>query len=461
MEDIIIIGAGVSSIFFAHKLVQENNNLSIRIIDKGKPLMERKCGLDEGLSCTCGEDCNKYIGYAGLGKSEGKFNYTNDFGGDLGRKIGEERTLELMKEVDRTLQRFGAESVGLYSTKNELLAAKAEKLGLEVLSAQVRHLGTQVAVEVFQELYETMKKHIHFTFETNVISVQSKAHSFLIETDKGNFHSKQLVIGTGKSGGKWLEKQMKDLGLKTGETRLDLGLRIEMKEDQLDSILKETFETKLRCRGEGYEATTYCMNPRGRIIRKYQNGLVMPDGQNKNEEKTESGNLNFTLFVPRYLSSYDKAMQTAQCIIGGINQDNERIITQRLGDFYANRPSSELSSNLIRPSLEAEAGNLVDEIPGLYLRAVLEFMEKLENLIEKPIHPDTLVYGMDAKFYEPQINTTKDFETEIEGLFLIGDCSGVTHSLSQAAASGLYVADRILQKNKGLGPSSNITRLSW
>ena len=449
MEDIIIIGAGVSSIFFAHKLVQENNNLSIRIIDKGKPLRERNCGLDKGLSCTCGEDCSKYIGYAGLGKSEGKFNYTNDFGGDLGRKIGGEKTLKLMKEVDRTLQRYGAESIERYSTKNKLLAAKAEKNGLEVLSAEVRHLGTKVAVDVFQELYETLKKHIHFTFETNIISIHPKAHSFFIETDKGNFCSKQVIVGTGKSGGKWLKKQMHELGLTTGETRLDLGLRIEMREDQLDSILKETFETKLRCRGEGYEATTYCMNPRGRVIRKYQNGLVMPDGQNKNEEKTESGNLNFTLFVPRYFSSYDKAMQTAQRIIGGINQDNGRIIIQRLGDFYANRPSSELSPNLIRPSLEAEPGNLVDEIPDLYLRAVLEFMGKLENLIEKPIHPDTLVYGIDAKFYEPQINTTQDFETEIKGLFLIGDCSGVTHSLSQAAASGLYVADRILQKNKG------------
>ncbi|SFF55480.1 hypothetical protein SAMN05216353_101296 [Halobacillus alkaliphilus] len=449
MEDIIIIGAGVSSIFFAHKLVQKNNNLSIRIIDKGKPLKERNCGLDEGLSCTCGEDCSKYIGYAGLGKSEGKFNYTNDFGGDLGRKIGGEKTLKLMKEVDHILQKFGAESVGLYSTKNNLLAAKAEKHGLEVLSAKVRHLGTKVAVDVFQELYETLKKHIHFSFETNIISVQPKAHSFFIETDKGNFHSKQLIVGTGKSGGKWLEKQMHDLGLKTGETRLDLGLRIEMREDQLDSILTETFETKLRCRGEGYEATTYCMNPRGRIIRKYQNGLVMPDGQNKNEKKTESGNLNFTLFVPRYFPSYDQAIQTAQRIIGGINQNIGRIINQRLGDVHANRPSSELSSNLIRPSLEAEAGNLVDEIPDLYIRAVLEFMWKLENLIETPIHPDTLIYGMDAKFYEPQINTTKDFETEIQGLFLIGDCSGVTHSLSQAAASGLYVADRILEMNKG------------
>ncbi|MCA1009554.1 NAD(P)/FAD-dependent oxidoreductase [Halobacillus halophilus] len=450
MEDIIIIGAGVSSIFFAHKLVQENKNLSIRIIDKGKPLKERICGLDEGLSCTCSEGCNRYIGYAGLGKSEGKFNYTNDFGGDLGRKIGGGETLELMKEVDRILQKHGAESVGLYSTKNKSLAAKAEKHGLEVLSAEVRHLGTKVAIEVFQKLYETLQEHIHFTFETNVTSLQPEAQSFFIETDKGNFHSKQLIIGTGKSGGNWINKQMDDLGLNTGETRLDLGLRIEMREDQLNAILKDTFETKLRCRGKGYEATTYCMNPRGRIIRKYQNGLVMPDGQNKNEEKTESGNLNFTLFVPRYFPSYDQAMQTAHRIIGGINQGDGRIINQRLGDFYANRPSTELSSNLIRPSLEAEAGNLAVEIPDLYLRSVLEFMGKLENLIECPIHPDTLLYGMDAKFYEPQIYTTENFETQIKDLYLIGDCSGITHSLSQAAASGLYVADKILQKHKGL-----------
>ncbi|MGP4074278.1 NAD(FAD)-utilizing dehydrogenase [Halobacillus sp. K22] len=449
MEDIIIIGAGVSSIFFAHKLVKENNDLSIRIIDKGKPLMDRYCGLDEGLPCTCGEDCRKYIGYAGLGKSEGKFNYTNDFGGELGRKIGEEKTLKLMKEVDNTLYTFGAHKVGLYSTKNNLLAEKAENHGLEVLSTEVRHLGTQIAVDVFQGLYDKLKKHVCFTFETNITSVKPKAQSFVIETNMGTFRSKKLIVGTGKSGGKWLEKQMHNLGLQTGETRLDLGLRMEMKEDQLDPILQETFETKLRYHGQGYEATTYCMNPRGRIIRKHQNGLVMPDGQNKNEEETDSGNLNFTLFIPRYFASYNKAMEIAQYVIGGINQSNGRIIIQRLGDLYYNRPSSELSANTIMPSLYAEPGNLVGEIPDLYIRAVKEFLGKLQGLIGKPIHPDTLVYGMDAKFYEPQINTTKDFETEIRGLFLIGDCSGVTHSLSQAAASGIYVADRILKRELG------------
>jgi uncharacterized protein len=442
-HDITIIGAGVSSVFLAYTLMKHNEHVSIHLIDLGKKLSERTCGLDEGGVCTCKGMCSKYIGFAGLGKSEGKFNYTNDFGGELGRKIGEQTTLDLMKEVDDILCEFGGEIIPSYSTKNEKLSTRARIADMKVLSTEVRHLGTRLANEVFQKMYEVLKNRITFSFETHVETISKHETGFHLKSSSGDFTTGKLVIGTGMSGSTWLKKQAGSLGLYPGETRLDLGMRVEMKGDQLQSILKDTFETKLKIERESFSATTYCMNPRGRIIRKHQHGLVMPDGQNAREEDTPSANLNFSLFVPRYFHSYDEAMVYAVDVIGGINQGRERIVVQRLEDFNLYRSTESLDGNLVGPSLKAECGNVRDEVPELYGMALEEFLASVVELTGETIHPDTLLYGLDAKFYEPKLPTDQNFETDVSNLYLIGDCSGETHSLSQAAASGIYLGKHL------------------
>ncbi|MGR9049781.1 NAD(FAD)-utilizing dehydrogenase [Halobacillus faecis] len=438
MYDVTIIGAGVSGVFLAYTLAKEHPEMNIHVIDKGKPLVERTCGLQKE-ACTCEGPCDRYVGFAGLGKSEGKFNYTNDFGGQLGRKIGEKETLALMEEVDELLCSYGGGHVERYSTKNEKLSAQAAQHSLRVFSTEVRHLGTQLARGIFQRMYEEMSDKMTFTFEADVTAVTKEKGLFSIDTNHGRFQSRKVVFATGMSGSDWLKPMTAELGLKAGETRLDLGIRVEMRGSQLDAILQETFETKLHYITDRYSATTYCMNPRGRIVRKYQHGLVMADGQNQNEEEP-SQNLNFTLFVPRYFKDQIRAMTEAQRVIGGINQGKGRIVAQKLGDLLEGKPSDHLSSGVIHPSLEAEAGDLQKEVPPLYLEALLEFFEALEGLLGEKIDRDTILYGLDSKFYEAKIYTDEHFETELPGLYLIGDCSGETHSLSQAAASGIYLA---------------------
>ncbi|MGG4167918.1 NAD(FAD)-utilizing dehydrogenase [Rossellomorea vietnamensis] len=445
-HDITIIGAGVSSIFLAYTLMKHNEHVSIHMIDLGKELSERTCGLDEGGICTCEGLCSKYIGFAGLGKSEGKFNYTNDFGGELGRKIGPQNTLKLMREVDNILCEFGGDSIPSYSTKNETLSSRGDEAGLKVLSTEVRHLGTRLAGDIFQELYEVLKARVTFSFETCVETISKKDDTFHLKSTSGQFTTEKLVIGTGMSGSKWLKEQVASLGLFPGKTRLDMGFRVEMKGDQLQSILQDTFETKLQIERDSFSATTYCMNPHGRIIRKHQHGLVMPDGQNAREEDTPSANLNFSLFVPRYFQSHDEAMKYAGDIIGGINQGRGRIVVQRLQDFKCHRATESVEGNLIDPSLNAVCGNVREEVPEVYGMALMEFLGSLETLIGEPVHPDTLLYGLDAKFHEPKLQTDENFETDISNLFLVGDCSGETHSLSQAAASGVYLGEYFVRE---------------
>ena len=443
MYDVTIIGAGVSGIFMAYQLAEIHPDYKIMLLDKGKELSERKCHARSKQTCSC-DVCDQYIGFGGLGKSEGKFNYTNDFGGHLGRKIGAERAEELMWEVDRILCAFGGEEAELYHTHSQELKEDARNAGLEVFTTSVRHLGTKRSRIVFQKLYEFLLDRIELQFETDIYSIK-KAEVFDINTSKGTIQSKKVVLSTGNSGSEWMYTQCEQLGLLPGPARLDLGIRVEMRGNQLQSILKNTFETKLHIKRAAFEGTTYCMNPNGRIIRKYQDGLVMPDGQNKREKDEPGSNLNFTLFVPSFYSSKEEADQVANQVIGGINRERDRIVVQRLQDLKKQQTTNPdiLKLNSIVPSLDADAGNLIKEVPHVYLQALLEFFDCLEQLIGDRIDEETLLYGMDGKFYEAKIPTNDHFETEVSGLFLIGDCSGETHSLSQAAASGLYTAQMI------------------
>ncbi|HEB4951823.1 TPA: NAD(P)-binding protein [Bacillus cereus] len=438
MYDVTIIGAGVSSIFMAYSLAKSNKK--VLILDKGKALEDRHCPLDEGKVCNC-TTCDKYFGFGGLGKSEGKFNYTNGFGGELEKKVSKEGFIQLMAEVDEILCQFGGSSVSKYSTENSSLTKRAEACGLQMLTTEVRHLGTTLSSNIFQQLYEFLLTKIKIQFHIDVQHILKQEDHFTIETNQGTVQTKQLVFATGRSGADWLKEICSSLNISQEQTRVDLGIRVEMKEHQLRSILKDTFETKLSYQGEHFTATTYCMNPQGRIIRKYEEGLVMPDGQNFREQGTGTSNLNFTLFIPRYFPTLKEANVYASSIIEGINQGRDRIVIQRLEDLLKKQPTVEnsMEHNRIHPTLQGDYGDLNQEIPQLYIEGLKEFLLRLEQFIQEPIDKDTLLYGIDGKFYAPTIKLNNYFETSVHGLFLIGDCSGVTHSLSQAAASGLYV----------------------
>lgn len=438
MYDVTIIGAGVSSIFMAYSLAKSNKK--VLILDKGKALEDRHCPLEQGKVCNC-TTCDKYFGFGGLGKSEGKFNYTNGFGGELEQKVGKEGFLQLMAEVDEILCQFGGNSVSKYSTENLNLTKRAETCGLQMLTTEVRHLGTTLSSNIFQQLYEFLLTKINIRFHIDVEHIMKQKNHFKIDTNQGIVQSKQIVFATGRSGADWLKEMCASLNISQEQTRVDLGIRVEMKEHQLRSILKNTFETKLSYEHELFTATTYCMNPKGRIIRKYEDGLIMPDGQNFREQETGTSNLNFTLFIPRYFPTLKEANVYASSIIKNINQGRDRIVIQRLEDLIKKQPTAEnnMKHNRIQPTLHGDYGDLNEEIPQLYIEGLKKFVLRLEQFIQEPIDKDTLLYGIDGKFYAPTIKINNHFETSMNGLFLIGDCSGVTHSLSQAAASGLYV----------------------
>lgn len=442
MHDVMIIGAGVAGVFAAYRLSQTGKK--ILLIDKGPDLPERLAKLAANPQI-------QYQGFGGLGLSEGKYNYSHQFGGSIAGKIGADKTMSLMREVDDILCRFGGKDATFYHTENPQLQQQCRAAGLEMISTSVRHLGTEKSKAILTSLRNYMADKADFIFNCEPQKLSKTGEYFELTVSrnqiKETLSARNVVIAAGNSPSAWLQKQMAEFNIEEGQTRLDLGLRIEMPYRQWHSLLSRSFETKLRLEYDGRSATTYCMNPGGRIIRKYEKGLVMPDGQNCNESETASENLNFTLFVSDYFAGPAQALAYGQNIISAINQNADRIVVQRLGDLKRNCSTveSDMTGNEVKPSLSASCGNLTDWVPQHYLDITLEFFNRLSRLLGEEVSEDTLLYALDAKFFAASKVISADFETATPGLFLAGDCSGVTGSLSQAAVSGLHIANYLNQ----------------
>lgn len=425
--DITIVGAGVSGIFAAYELAE--SGMKILLLDKGRKLEERS---------------DSYIGFGGLGMSEGKYNFTNDFGGELERKTGYDTALQLMEDVDALLCKYGGSAAEMYHTYDPELSSRAKEAGFGVLTTKTRHLGTKLSKVVLQRLYDYLQSKITMRFEAEPVRIEKKMDSrFTIELPDGTVvDSGRVIMATGRSGNDWLTKQCQLLGINQGEARVDLGLRIEMRGNQLDSLLKRSFETKLSFKGQDYTATTYCMNPQGRVVLKLQEGLAMPDGQNYREKEEGSPNLNFTLFIANHFPTLEEADAYFRDIVSRINRNRHRIAAQRFGALRKGQckgTDSGTGTRSVMPTLEAEFTDLREEVPERYIEATLAFLDALEKLLGERVDEDTILYAIDGKLYSAAIETSRSFETKVGGLYVIGDCSGTTHSLSQAAASGLYV----------------------
>lgn len=448
MYDLTILGAGISGIFLAYAYIKTNPDRKVLLIEKGKKLTKRACPIELGQveSCVDCALCHRSQGFGGMGRSEGKYNYTNDFGGHLGQLVGMEKALSLMKEVDDILCSLGADTITTYDTTNAHLQVLAKDVGCQILTTKVRHLGTKMSLKVLEAFYEKLNDKVTICFETEASHIEKEQGVFKISLKgKNSINSRRLVVATGISGGKTFLNYCNQMNLQPRRVRLDLGIRVEMLGDQLDPILKESFETKIKHRWKDKEATTYCMNPQGKIIKKYQEGLVMADGQNFRETQSASPNLNFTVFVPRYFSTSMEAKEYAREIIGGINELEDEIAVQRLEDLLAGKSTTKekMKVNKVKASLRATPINLQEVVPKDYLEGALHIIDAFEKLCDNRVDRDTLLYGLDAKFYEPEVEVNEFFETKVKGLYVIGDCSGVTYSLSQAAASGLHLAHHI------------------
>ena len=451
--DVIIIGAGPGGIFAAYELAKKDAGLKIAVIEAGKELAKRKCPIDGDKIKTCINcpSCSIMSGFGGAGAfSDGKYNITNDFGGTLHEYIGKDKAIELMKYVDDINMSHGGEGTKLYSTANTSIKKLCMQNKLLLLDAQVRHLGTDKNYVVLGNLYDELKDKVDFMFLTPVDSIEVIDGGYKVITEKNSFTCSKCIVSVGRSGSKWMEKVCGDLDIETESNRVDIGVRVELPAAIFSHLTDERYESKIVYRTEKFEdkVRTFCMNPRGSVVNENTNGIVTVNGHSFEDPEKQTDKTNFALLVSKHFSvpfkdsnGYGESIARLSNMLGG------GVIVQRFGDLIRGRRTNHnrLADSFVTPTLKAEPGDLSLVLPKRILDGIIEMIYALDKIAPGTANDDTLLYGVEVKFYNMEVKLSNKLETKYEGLYMIGDGSGVTHSLSHASASGVFVAREILK----------------
>ncbi len=449
--DVIIVGAGPGGIFTAYELKKRAPEKSVAVFELGRELRRRKCPIDgeKVKSCVKCPVCSIMSGFGGAGAfSDGKYNITNQFGGTLYEYVGKQKAIELMQYVDEINLSHGGEGTKLYSTANTQIKRMCLENGLHLLDAQVRHLGTDINYVVLESLYNELKEQVDFHFNTAVESLERRDDGFLVHTAKGDFACRQCVVSVGRSGSKWMEQVCESLNIPTLSNRVDIGVRVELPADVFAHLTDELYESKIVYRTEKFEdlVRTFCMNPHGVVVNENTNGIVTVNGHSYEDPSKHTENTNFALLVSKHFSvpfkdsnGYGESIARLSNMLGG------GVIVQRFGDLVRGRRSTEarIRDSFVTPTLAATPGDLSLVIPKRILDGIIEMIHALDKIAPGTANDDTLLYGVEVKFYNMEVSIDENLETNCKGLYVIGDCSGVTHSLSHASASGVHVARRI------------------
>ncbi len=449
--DVIVIGAGPGGIFAAYELLQKKPELQIAVFEAGHQLDRRKCPIEEKKVSKCigCKSCSIMSGFGGAGAfSDGKYNVTNDFGGTLYEYIGREKALELMHYVDGINMRYGGEGTKMYSTTGTRFKKLCMQNGLQLLDASVRHLGTDINYQVLENLYAYLKDRVTFYFDTMVEHVQRMEEGYRVETAEDAFTCDQCVISVGRSGSKWMETVCRELEISTKSNRVDIGVRVELPAVIFDHLTDELYESKIVYRTEKFEdkVRTFCMNPHGIVVNENTNGIITVNGHSYESKDKHTENTNFALLVAKHFSEpfkdsngYGESIARLSNMLGG------GVMVQRFGDLVRGRRSNtaRLEESTVRPTLDATPGDLSLVLPKRILDGIIEMIYALDKIAPGTANDDTLLYGVEVKFYNMEVALDQKLESCHKGLYIIGDGSGVTHSLSHASASGVFVARQI------------------
>ena len=449
--DVIIIGAGPGGIFTAYELTKLRKDLSIAVFEAGNPLEKRVCPIDgkRVKSCIHCPTCAIMNGFGGAGAfSDGKYNITNDFGGNLHEYIGKPMATELMNYVDSINMALGGAGSKLYSTADSHIKKLCLQSKLHLLDASVRHLGTDKNYVVLQHLYDELKDVTDIFFNSPVASVEKDGEGFAVTAKGERFTCDKCVISVGRSGSKWMESVCRDLDIATKSNRVDIGVRVELPAEVFSHLTDELYESKIVYRTEKYGdlVRTFCMNPHGKVVSENTNGIVTVNGHSYEDPALHTANTNFALLVSKHFTEpFNDSTAYAENIAKLSNMLGGGVMLQRFGDLIAGKRSTvkRIQESFTQPTLSATPGDLSLVMPKRILDGIIEMIYALDKIAPGTANDDTLLYGVEVKFYNMEVELDCDLETRHKGLYVIGDGSGVTHSLSHASASGVYVARKI------------------
>lgn len=453
--DVIIVGAGPGGIFAAYELMQLKPELKVGVFESGHRLEQRRCPIDgkKIKSCIKCPTCSIMSGFGGAGAfSDGKYNITNDFGGSLYEYIGKKTALDLMNYVDTINMKYGGEGTKLYSTAGSKFKTICIQNDLHLLDASVRHLGTDINYVVLENLYHHLKDKVDFYFDTHVDTVRKTDDGYEIIAKDQTYTCKDCIISVGRIGSKWMESVCKQLDIPTKSSRVDIGVRVELPAEVFAHLTDELYESKIVYRTETYgdKVRTFCMNPKGAVVSENTNGIITVNGHSYEDPSRQTANTNFALLVAKNFSEpfkdsngYGESIARLSNMLGG------GVIVQRFGDLIRGRRSTpnRIEEAFITPTLNATPGDLSLVLPKRILDGIIEMIYALDKVAPGTANDDTLLYGVEVKFYNMEVEVNEKLESRYRGLYIIGDGSGITHSLSHASASGVHVARNIVQQD--------------
>ena len=452
--DVIIVGAGPGGIYTAYELIKRREGLKVAVFEAGHSLEKRHCPIDGDKIKTCikCKSCSIMSGFGGAGAfSDGKYNITNAFGGTLYEYVGKKQALDLMHYVDEINLEHGGAGTKLYSTAGTKFKKICIQNKLNLLDASVRHLGTDINYVVLQNLYDFLRDKVDFFFDTPVSGIRVIEGGYRVVCEKGEYDCRECVVSVGRSGSKWMETVCRELNIGTKSNRVDIGVRVELPAVVFSHLTDELYESKIVYRTEKFEdnVRTFCMNPYGIVVNENTNGIVTVNGHSYEDKSKQTDNTNFALLVSKHFSEpfkdsngYGESIARLSNMLGG------GVIVQRFGDLVRGRRSNgkRIEEGLVMPTLAATPGDLSLVLPKRILDGIIEMIYALDRIAPGTANDDTLLYGVEVKFYNMEVAVNENLETDHPGLYIIGDGSGITHSLSHASASGVYVARKIAEK---------------
>lgn len=454
--DVIIVGAGPAGIFSALELTGRNN-LKILMLDRGQDINQRKCPSSRGFECVHCDPCAVLSGWGGAGAfSDGKLTLSTEVGGWLNQYVSTKDLGELMNYADGVYLRFGAtqQVYGEDVEQIDEIERKASLAGLKLVRQKIRHMGTDWCAQTLQKMRQELNSKVEFRPKTDVKGLLVKNDVVEgIETVSGEkCFGEYVIVAPGRSGAEWLQTEAQTLGLRTLNNPVDVGIRVEVLASVLEELTSVLYEPKLVYYSRSFDdqVRTFCVAPYGQVITESYDGVLTVNGQSFAEQKTE--NTNFAVLVSTsFTEPFKEPIAYGKYVARLSNLLSGGVIIQRLGDLESGRRSTpeRIDRSVVTPTLKnATPGDLSFVLPYRYLAGIREMLQALDTIAPGVHSRDTLLYGVEVKFYSSRLQLSNCLETRIHNLFTVGDGAGVTRGLIQSSCSGVIVAREILKREK-------------
>ncbi len=458
--DVIIIGAGPGGIFCAYELMEQQPDLRVLMIEKGRSIEKRNCPKRVTKVCAGCKPCSITTGFAGAGAfSDGKLSLSPDVGGTLPDILGYDEATKLIHESDEIYLKFGADK-NVYGVDKEVelreIRRKAINANLKLVECPIRHLGTEEGYKIYSKLQDhILSKGVEIQFNTMVtdILVEDGVAKGVTTSNGDTFTAKEIVSAVGREGADWFKDKCEEIGIETKPGTVDVGVRVEVRDEVMQFLNENLYEAKLIYHTPTFDdkVRTFCTNPSGEVATEYYDGgLAVVNGHAYKGKEFKTNNTNFALLVSKNFTKpfktpieYGKKIaELSNMLCGG------KILVQTYGDFRRGRRTTEerlCRNNLIPTLKDAVPGDLSLVFPHRIMVDLDEMIQALDKVTPGIASDETLLYGVEVKFYSNKVIVNKDFETSIKGLRAIGDGAGVTRGLQQASANGLSVARSIIK----------------